>query len=47
MGHMVDKTGEVHDCTREEEVVEAAEVGGVTAPSEVEVLDMAEYLRKT
>jgi len=47
MGHMVGKTGEVHDCTREEEVVVAAEVGGVTAPSEVEVLDMAEYLRKT
>jgi len=43
---MVDKTGEVHDCTREEVVV-AAEVVGVTAPSQVEVLDMAEYLRKT
>lgn len=44
---MVGKTGEVHDCTREEEVVVAAEVEGVIAPSEVEVLDMAEYLRKT
>jgi hypothetical protein len=27
--------------------VVAAEVEGVIAPSEVEVLDMAEYLRKT
>jgi hypothetical protein len=44
---MVGKTEEVHDCTREEEVVAAAEVGGVIAPSEVEVLDMGEYLRKT
>ena len=47
MGHMVGKTGGVHDCIREEEVVVAAEGGGMTAPSEVEVLDMAEYLRKT
>ena len=47
MGHTVGKTGEVHDCTQEEEVVVvAAEVGGVIAPSEVEVLDMAEYLEK-
>lgn len=48
MGHMVGKTEEVHDCTREEEVAAAAaEVGGVIAPSEVEALDMGEYLRKT
>lgn len=46
MGHMVGKTGEVHDCTQEEEEVVAAEVGGVIAPSQVEVLDTAEYLKE-
>lgn len=47
MGHMVGKTGEVYNCTREEEEVEvAAEVEGVIAPLKTEVLDMAAYLKK-
>jgi hypothetical protein len=46
MDHMVGKTGEVHDCTQEEEVEVAAEVEGVIAQLKVEVLDMAEYLEK-
>jgi hypothetical protein len=44
---MVGKTGEVYNCTREEEEVEvAAEVEGVIAPLKTEVLDMAAYLKK-